>query len=143
MAADTGVVGGSSSGIRNLRRHIGLSGNGAADGAAVAAIDKFERPEQCCLSANTGERIQSMLVDYRQYICGRSELSRGLCTELAVSRANRSACGAADDGDLSWDQRDAGSSGVFAEYISSWRHESMPDVPCGLCLSHLQWKLDT
>src|ERR1700731_2350133 len=114
MATHTGVVGGGSDWLRSLRRHIGLSADGAADGAAVATLDEFERAEQRRLSANTRERVQSLFRDYSQYVCGRSELSRWLRADLAVGRAERPARRAADDRNLSRNQGDTGSAGVPA-----------------------------
>ena len=108
VAADTGVIGCGSSRIRNLRRHLGLSGDRSADGAAVTALDEFERAEQSRMSTDAGERIQPMLLDYGNYVRGRSELSRRIRADLAVGRSERLARSAADDRDLSRYQGDRG-----------------------------------
>src|ERR1700692_899586 len=111
MASATGVGGCGSRWIRNLRRHFGLSGDCSADGPAVAALDKFERAEQCRLSADARKRVQPLLRNYSQYVRRRSELSRWLRADLAAGCAKRSAWSAADDRNLSRDQRHAGSTG--------------------------------
>src|SRR3982074_2833624 len=142
MAPDTRILGGGSRWIRSLRRHFGLSGDGAADGPAVAALDELERAEQRCLSADPRKRVQPLLLDYSQYVCGRSEFSRWLRADLAVGRAERPARRAADDCNLSRDQGDTGMAGVSAEYLSNRRHESVSGMSRGLCVSRLERQLD-
>ena len=128
---DLRIVAGGSRRIWNLRRHFGLSNDRAANGAAGAALEEFERAKQRRLSADAGERIQHLPLDHAGHFCRRSEFPRRLRAELAVIRAARSARLAAIDGNLSGHQGNARSAGISAEYFSGWGGESLSACPAG------------
>ena len=59
MAADLGVVTAGPRRIWNLLRHLGLSNDRAANGAASAALEESERAKQLGLSTDAGEWINA------------------------------------------------------------------------------------
>ena len=144
VAANLGVVVADPVRLSDQPRHIGVSGVGDGDGAAGAAVDEFERLQQRGVPVHDGEPVcrSSLFHHDAGHVCRGPEPARGLCADLEPVCAARPAGFAADGGELSGQQGDAGRAGVSAEHGPGRGNGPVRRVSFGLSVSHVQWKLD-